>query len=109
MARHIAKNIVAAGLATRCEVQLAYAIGVAEPVSIKVDTEGTGKIDDFRLTDLVREVFPLTPGAIIKHLNLLRPIYTQTAAHGHFGRTGDGFTWELTDHAAKLRRLAGIK
>jgi len=109
MARHIAKNIVAAGLATRCEVQLAYAIGVADPVSIKVDTEGTGKIDDFRLTDLVRDVFPLTPNTIIKHLKLLRPIYTQTAAHGHFGRTGDGFTWELTDHVAKLRRLAGIK
>ena len=109
MARHIAKNIIAADLATHCEIQLAYAIGVAEPVSVKVDTDGTGKLNDFMLTDLVREVFPLTPVGIIKHLNLLRPIYSKTAAHGHFGRTGDGFTWELTDHAAKLKRLAGLK
>ena len=109
MTRHIAKNIVASGLASNCEVQLAYAIGVAEPVSIKVDTQGTGKIDEFELTDLVREVFPLTPAGIIKHLNLLRPIYLPTARHGHFGRTGPGFTWELTDHADKLRRLAKVK
>ena len=108
MARHIAKNIVAAGLATNCEVQLAYAIGVAEPVSIKVDAQGTGKLDEFALTDLVREVFPLTPAGIIKHLNLLQPIYLPTARHGHFGRTGAGFTWELTDHAAKLKRLSGV-
>ncbi|MBN1764149.1 MAG: methionine adenosyltransferase [Sedimentisphaerales bacterium] len=109
MARHVAKNIVAAGLATHCEVQLAYAIGVAEPVSVKVDSEGTGKLPDHELTDLVREVFPLTPRGIIKHLNLLRPVYLKTAAHGHFGRIGPGFTWELTDHAAKLKRLSGVK
>ena len=109
MVRHIAKNIVAAELADTCEVQLAYAIGVAEPISVKVDTRGTGKIDDYRLTRFIREVFPMTPTGIIKHLNLLRPIYSPTAAHGHFGRTGPGFTWELTDHAAALRRLAGKK
>ena len=109
MARHIAKNIVAAGLADRCEIQLAYAIGVAEPVSIKVDTHGTGRLDDRRLTELVREAFPLTPTGIIKHLKLLRPIYRRTASDGHFGRSGEAFTWELTDHAARLRGLAGLK
>lgn len=108
MARYVAKNIVASGIATRCEVQLAYAIGVAEPVSVKIDTEGTGKIDDFETTRLVREVFPLTPSGIIKHLKLLRPVYSETAKYGHFGRTGDGFTWEKTDQANKLKRLAGI-
>jgi S-adenosylmethionine synthetase len=100
MARHVAKNIVAAGLADRCEVQLAYAIGVSEPVSVRVDTEGTGKIDDERLCELVREVFPLTPRGIIDYLDLRRPIYRRTAAGGHFGR--DGFPWEQTDKAREL-------
>jgi S-adenosylmethionine synthetase len=109
MARHVAKNIVAAGLATNCEVQFAYAIGVAEPVSVLVDTQGTGIIDDEKITEMVRKVFPLKPRAIIEHLKLLRPIYKETAAHGHFGRTGDIFTWELTDHAVKLKQLAGIR
>jgi len=109
MARHIAKNIVAAGLATNCEVQVAYAIGVAEPVSVLVDTFGTGIVDDEKITEMIRKAFPLTPRGIINHLELLRPIYQETAAHGHFGRTGDIFTWERTDHADKLRQLAGIK
>jgi S-adenosylmethionine synthetase len=108
MARYIAKNIVAAGLATRCEVQLAYAIGVAEPVSVLVNTFGTGTIEESRITDLVRATFKLTPGAIIKHLNLRRPIYRQTAAFGHFGRSGTGFTWEATDKAAELRAGASV-
>lgn len=105
MARHVAKNIVAAGLADRCELQLAYAIGVSEPVSVHVDTEGTGKIDDQRLCELVREFFPLTPRGIINHLDLRRPIYRRTAAGGHFGR--DGFTWEQTDRARALAEAAG--
>ncbi|MBN2212509.1 MAG: methionine adenosyltransferase [Sedimentisphaerales bacterium] len=109
MARYIAKNIVAAGLADVCEVQLAYAIGVAEPVSVKIDTEGTGKIKETALSDLVRQVFPLTPASIIKHLKLKRPIYLHTARHGHFGHVGSDYFWERTDQAAKLRRLAGIK
>ncbi len=108
MARHVAKNIVAAGLASNCEVQLAYAIGVAEPVSIRVDTMGTGKIADTAITELIQKEFKLTPAAIIKHLDLLRPVYLETAAHGHFGRKGKGFTWELTDHAEKLRKMAKI-
>ena len=106
MARHVAKNVIAADLADACEIQLAYAIGVAEPVSIKADTKGTGKISDDRLTDIIHEVFPLKPVGIIKHLNLLQPIYLPTACHGHFGRTGPGFTWEKTDHVAPLKRLA---
>jgi S-adenosylmethionine synthetase len=106
MARYIAKNIVAAGLARRCEVQLAYAIGVAEPVSVMVNTFGTGAGPDSALTDLVRENFPLTPRGIIDHLKLRRPIYRQTAAFGHFGRTEDTFTWEATDKAAALREAA---
>ncbi|MBN2376795.1 MAG: methionine adenosyltransferase [Sedimentisphaerales bacterium] len=109
MGRYIAKNVVAAGLADRCEVQLAYAIGVAEPVSVHVDTHGTGKIDSDKITELIREVFPLTPGRLIKHLNLLRPIYLDTARYGHFGKTGANYTWEKTDQAKKLRRLAGLK
>jgi S-adenosylmethionine synthetase len=109
MARYVAKNIVAAGLADRCEVQIAYAIGVSEPVSVHVDTKGTNKIPEYTIAKLVREVFNLTPSGIIKQLNLLRPIYLATARNGHFGRTGDGFTWEKTDKAAKLRRLGGIK
>ena len=109
MARYIAKNIVAAGLATACEVQLGYAIGVAEPVSVLVDTEGTSTVDEQILSDLVRKVFPLKPQSIIKHLNLLRPIYRETARHGHFGRELPQFTWEATDKAEELARLAGVK
>jgi len=107
MARYIAKNIVASGLADRCEVQLAYAIGVAEPVSIRVDTFGTGKIAEPRLVELVRENFKLTPKGIIESLNLRRPVFKKTAAYGHFGRSGDTFTWEATDKAAALK--AGAK
>jgi S-adenosylmethionine synthetase len=103
MARHIAKNIVAAGLADRCEVQLAYAIGVAEPVSVLVDTFGTGKIGEEKLEQLVRENFQLTPKGIIESLKLRRPIYKKTAAYGHFGRKDPDFTWEATDKASKLR------
>ncbi len=108
MARYIAKNIVAAGLASRCEVQLAYAIGVAEPVSVMVDTFGTGLVDGTRLTELVRANFGLTPRAIIDHLQLRRPIYRKTAAFGHFGRNEATFTWEATDKADALRSEAGI-
>jgi S-adenosylmethionine synthetase len=108
MARHIAKNIVAAELATRCEVQLAYAIGVAEPVSVMVDTFGTGTVDDIQLASLVRAVFPLTPKGIIEYLDLRRPIFKQTAAFGHFGRSEPGFTWEKTDKAAVLKFESGV-
>ncbi len=107
MARYIAKNIVAAGLASRAEVQLAYAIGVAEPVSVMVDTFGTGTIAEEKITQLVRENFSLTPKAIIETLDLRRPVYKPTAAYGHFGRTGPGFTWERTDRADALRKAAG--
>ena len=103
MARYIAKNVVASGLADRCEVQLAYAIGVADPVSIRVDTFGTGKVGEQRLVELVRENFKLTPKGIIESLNLRRPVFKKTAAYGHFGRTGDTFTWEATDKAAALK------
>jgi len=103
MSRYIAKNIVAAGLADRCEVQLAYAIGVAEPVSVLVDTFGTGKIDEAKLEQLVRENFQLTPKGIIESLKLRRPIYKKTAAYGHFGRKDPDFTWEATDKAVRLR------
>jgi S-adenosylmethionine synthetase len=106
MARHVAKNIVAAGLADRCEVQIAYAIGVSEPVSVLVDSEGTGKIPDAKLCDLVRKVFPLTPGGIITYLDLRRPIYRKTASGGHFGRNEPEFTWEKTDRAAELAAAA---
>lgn len=109
MARYIAKNVVAAKLADVCEVQLAYAIGVADPISVLVDTQGTNKIDEDKISDLVRKLFPLKPKGIIKHLKLRRPIYKETARHGHFGRTGDGFTWEKTDMAAKLVKAAGLK
>jgi S-adenosylmethionine synthetase len=102
MARHIAKNIVASGMADRCEVQLAYAIGVSEPVSVLVDTDGTGKVSDQKLCEVVRKVFPLTPSGIIKYLNLRRPIYRKTAAGGHFGRNEPEFTWEKTDRAAEI-------
>jgi len=108
MARYIAKNVVSAGLASRCEVQLAYAIGVADPVSVLVNTFGTGLIDEERLTELVRAHFPLTPKGIIEHLKLRRPIYRKTAAFGHFGRSEDTFTWEATDKAAALREDARI-
>jgi S-adenosylmethionine synthetase len=108
MARYIAKNIVASGLAERCEVQLAYAIGVADPVSVLVDTFGTGKIDSGKLEDLVRANFKLTPKGIIESLNLRRPIYKKTAAYGHFGRSEKEFTWEATDKAATLREQAGV-
>jgi len=108
MARHIAKNIVAAKLAEQCEVQLAYAIGVADPVSVLVDTFGTGKVDGQKLETAVREVFPLTPDGIIKHLDLLRPIYFETARHGHFGRELPDFTWESTAYADALRSKAGV-
>jgi S-adenosylmethionine synthetase len=108
MARHIAKNIVAAGLADRCEVQLAYAIGVAEPVSVLIDTFGTAKVDEQKISDLVRANFKLTPKGIIESLNLRRPIYRKTAAYGHFGRNDKDFTWEATDKAAALREQAGV-
>ncbi len=107
MARYVAKNIVAAGLADRCEVQLAYAIGVAEPVSVRVDTFGTGTVSEPNLIDLVRENFKLTPKGIIESLNLRRPVFKKTAAYGHFGRSGDTFTWEHTDKAEALK--AGAK
>ncbi len=102
MARHIAKNIVAAQLADSCEVQLAYAIGVSEPVCVQVDTQGTGKVPEQRLAEAVRELFPLKPGQIIEYLNLLRPIYRKTAAGGHFGRNDPDFTWEKTDRVEEL-------
>jgi S-adenosylmethionine synthetase len=109
MARYIAKNIVAAGLADKCEVQLAYAIGVAEPVSILVETFGTAKVDPAIIPDLIRANFKLTPKGIIDSLNLRRPIYRKTAAYGHFGRTDKDFTWEATDKAAKLASEAGLR
>jgi S-adenosylmethionine synthetase len=108
MARYIAKNIVAAGLAERTEVELAYAIGVAEPVSVLVETFGTGKISEAKLTELVRKNFELTPKGIIESLNLRRPIYQKTAAYGHFGRNDPDFTWEATDKAATLAEQAGL-
>jgi S-adenosylmethionine synthetase len=107
MARYIAKNIVAAGLADRCEVQLAYAIGVAEPVSVLVDTFGTGKVEEDKLEKLVRANFSLTPKGIIDSLNLRRPIYKATAAYGHFGREDKNFTWEARDKAAALKAGVG--
>ena len=106
MARHVAKNIVAAGLADVCEVQLAYAIGVSEPLSVLVSTEGTARLDEQKIEKLVVDLFPLTPGGIIDYLKLRRPVYRETAAHGHFGRTGAGFTWEKTNMAKKLREAA---
>jgi S-adenosylmethionine synthetase len=108
MARYIAKNIVAAGIADRAEVQLAYAIGVADPVSVMVDTFGTGQIDQVQLENLIRKHFKLTPQGIIESLNLLRPIYKKTAAYGHFGRPDPDFTWEKTDKAAILKKEAGL-
>ena len=108
MARYIAKNVVAAGLARKVEVQLAYAIGVAEPVSVMADTFGTAAVSDEKITALIREYFSLTPKGIIEALDLRRPIYKDTAAYGHFGRSGPSFTWERTDRAEALRKAAGL-
>jgi S-adenosylmethionine synthetase len=107
-ARYVAKNIVAAGLAERCEIQVSYAIGVAEPTSISVNTFGTGKLEEARLVELIREHFELRPRGLVKMLDLLRPRYKATAAYGHFGRNGSGFTWEKTDMADTLRDAAGL-
>jgi S-adenosylmethionine synthetase len=104
-ARWIAKNVVAGGAADRCEVQVSYAIGVAEPISINVQTFGTGKASDEKLVEAIRDSFKLAPAAIIKGLNLRRPIFLETAAYGHFGRSGDAFTWEETQHAEAFRSL----
>ena len=109
MARYVAKNIVGARLATRCQLQLAYAIGVAQPVSVLVDTYGTGKLADAEIAGLVQQVFKLTPSGIIDTLKLRRPIYQQTASYGHFGRSGADFTWEKTDKVKALKKAAGIK
>src|SRR5215471_2743602 len=108
MARYVAKNVVAAGLADRVEIQLAYAIGVADPVSVTVDTFGTGKIDQNKISELVRENFQLTPRGIIESLDLRKPIYRKTASYGHFGRNEPEFSWEKTDKAAKLKDQAGL-
>jgi S-adenosylmethionine synthetase len=107
MGRYIAKNVVAAGLASRCEVQVSYAIGVAEPVSVMVDTFGTAVVDEARIARAVRSVFGLKPAEIIAHLDLLKPIYQRTAAYGHFGRSE--FSWEKTDKKDVLREAAGLK
>ena len=108
MARYVAKNIVAAGLAEKCEVQVAYCIGVAEPVSLMIDTFGTGKISPDRIAEIVRETFSFKPAEIIRHLRLLRPIFKKTACYGHFGRNDPDFTWEYTDKVDELREKAGI-
>jgi S-adenosylmethionine synthetase len=108
MARYIAKNVVAAGLAERCLVQLAYAIGVADPVSVLVDTRGTHRVPEARIDELIRDHFKMTPGAIIEELDLRRPIYRKTAAFGHFGRSEPEFSWERTDKARDLRAAAGL-
>ena len=107
-ARYLAKNIVAAGIADRCEVQFAYAIGVAQPVSIRVDTFGTGRIPEEKIADIIKRSFDLTPAGIIKMLDLRRPIYKKTASYGHFGREDEDFTWEKTDRAELLKREAGL-
>jgi S-adenosylmethionine synthetase len=109
MARYIAKNIVAAGLADACEIQLSYAIGVAEPISVLIDTEGTSKISEKKIGEIVKKLFPLTPKRMIAHLKLARPIYAETSYGGHFGRKGANFTWEKTDMTAKLRKAVGLK
>jgi S-adenosylmethionine synthetase len=106
--RYVAKNIVAAGLASKCLVQISYAIGVAQPTSVMVTTYGTGKVSDEKIAELVRTHFDLRPKGIVKMLNLLRPIYRKTAAYGHFGREEPEFTWEATDKAAALRAAAGL-
>jgi S-adenosylmethionine synthetase len=107
-ARYVAKNIVAAGLADRCELQLSYAIGVAQPLSLRVMTAGTNRIAESKIESLVRDHFDLTPRGIISSLDLLRPVYTPTSSGGHFGRSGPGFTWERTDKAEALRSAAGL-
>ncbi len=107
MARYVAKNVVAAGLAKECEVQLAYAIGVAEPVSVLVETFGTSTAPEDKIAAAIKEVFDLTPSGIISSLELLKPIYQQTAAYGHFGRNGDGFTWERIDRVGDLQKAVG--
>ncbi len=109
MARYIAKNIVAAGLADACEIQLSYAIGVAEPISVLVDTEHTAKVSEQKISEIVRKLFPLTPKRMIDHLKLARPIYAETSHGGHFGRNHPNFTWEKTDMANKLRKAAGLR
>ena len=108
MARYVAKNVVASGLADECEVQIAYAIGVADPVSVHVNTYGTGKTSDERIAEIIKKAFPLRPSQIIKHLNLRRSIYKKTAAYGHFGREDPDFTWEKTDRIEEIRKEAGI-
>jgi S-adenosylmethionine synthetase len=108
-ARHVAKNVVAAGLAQRCEVQVAYAIGVARPISLMVETFGTGKLPDAEISRLVEAEFDLRPGAFRRYLDLHRPVFRQTAAYGHFGRAGDAFTWERTDRADTLKAAAGLE
>ena len=108
MARYVAKNIVAAGLAGHCTVQLAYAIGVAEPVSVMVDTHNTGRVPTEEITELVRKTFPLTPKGIIDYLKLRRPFYRKTASYGHFGRMDKDFLWEQTNKAAELKKKAGV-
>jgi S-adenosylmethionine synthetase len=108
VARYVAKNIVAAGIADRCEIQLSYAIGVAEPTSINVETFGTARISEARITELVREHFELRPKGLIRMLDLIKPIYQQTAAYGHFGREEESFSWEKTDKAATLKHAAGV-
>jgi S-adenosylmethionine synthetase len=108
MGRHVAKNLVAAGLARKCEVQVAYAIGVAEPVSVMIDFMGTGKISEGQARKIVQEIFDLRPAAIIEYLDLLRPIYSKTSAYGHFGRNEPEFSWESTNMAETIRNKAGI-
>jgi S-adenosylmethionine synthetase len=108
MARHIAKNVVAAGLSKKCEIQLAYAIGVAQPVSVLVDLMGTGNVPKDKVSEIIREVFDLRPAAIIEYLDLLRPIFRQAAAYGHFGRNESEFSWEQTNQAEKMREMAGL-
>ncbi|MGH9878592.1 MAG: methionine adenosyltransferase domain-containing protein, partial [Nitrososphaerales archaeon] len=108
MARYVAKNIVAAGLADKCEVQVAYAIGVAQPVSLMINTFGTGKIPEEGIEDIVRKNFDLRPAQIIKQLDLKRPIYKKTSAYGHFGRSDPDFTWEKVDKAEMLKLAAGV-
>jgi len=109
MCRYIAKNVVAAGLADCCEVQVSYAIGVAQPISVLVNTEGTAKISEKKISEIVCKLFPLTPKGMIKHLNLLRPIFAETSHGGHFGRELPDFTWEKTDMVEALQKAAGIK
>jgi S-adenosylmethionine synthetase len=109
MARHVAKNVVAAGLADKCEVQIAYTIGVAQPVSVMIDTSRTSKIPPDRIAAIIRDCFDLRPKAIIDYLDLRKPVYKQTSCYGHFGRNEPGFTWEKTHRAEELRKAGGLK